>query len=131
MATTSIMELPEDIVCDILSKIFNQSNKDFGIVDWSIKRFIESQNRLLFFKNLKLRNVFKPPYNERYFSKHSNFVDDCVLLNNNVEAMFLSGINELYFKRDKHKGIKISKHAASYMHAKSMYILAFLLEMVI
>ena len=31
--TTSIRELAEDIVCDILSKIFNQSNKDFGIVD--------------------------------------------------------------------------------------------------
>ena len=40
--------------------------------------------------------------------------------------MFLSGINEFYFKRDKHKVLKGLKHAASYMHAKSMYILGFI-----
>ena len=67
------MELPKEIVCNILLKVFDQSIIFFGncrLVNKEIERIFKSSFVL---KNLLISNMFKLPYNLEFLSKHDNF----------------------------------------------------------
>lgn len=121
-----LTDLPDDMLAVILGKVGEESALTFKACIISCKTFGRISKFTDVMKILNVNEIFPAPWEKERLPPNTDMLYECAK-HGNIDAIFLCGLIDFYFKKELSTGIAQLSYAAEATHPEAMYLYGMLL----